>query len=150
MRKVLRIRRCIASLPDSPPMRDLDTVFNALSHSNFRMRFRLGAREEAYLREHGMTEVIGHARELITRRLAPEQPPNDGKQTPFRGHPVFIAQHATATCCRNCLAKWHGIQAGTTLSDEERQHVVDAIERWLREQDIQGADVPPRQPELPF
>lgn len=131
-------------------MRDLDTVFSALSHSNFRKRFRLGAPEEAYLREHGMTEVIGHARELITRRLAPEQPPNDGKQTPFRGHPVFIAQHATATCCRSCLAKWHGIEAGKHLGDDERDHVVQAIERWLKAQKVVGADKPPRQPDLPF
>lgn len=131
-------------------MRDLDTVFDALSHSNFRTRFRLGAREQAYLREHGMTEVIGHARELITRRLAPGQPPNDGKQTPFRGHPVFIAQHATATCCRSCLAKWHGISAGKRLDDEEREHVVQAIERWLKAQKVAGADKPPRQPDLPF
>jgi len=131
-------------------MRDLDTVFHALQHSNFRMRFRLGVREEAYLREHGMTEVIGHARELITRRLAPGQPPNDGKQTPFRGHPVFIAQHATATCCRSCLAKWHGIEAGKRLDDGERDHVVQAIERWLKSQKGRGADKPPRQPDLPF
>jgi hypothetical protein len=131
-------------------MRDLDTVFNALAHSNFRMRFRLGTRERAYLRDQGLTEVVNHAHELIARRLAPAVLPNDGRQTPFRGHPVFVAQHATATCCRGCLAKWHGIQAGTTLSEEERQHVVDAIERWLRAQNIPGADVPPRQPELPF
>jgi uncharacterized protein DUF4186 len=131
-------------------MRDLDTIFAALSHSNFRMRFRLGAREQAYLREHGMTEVIGHARELITRRLASEQPPNDGKQTPFRGHPVFIAQHATATCCRSCLAKWHGIAAEKQLDDAERDHVVQAIERWLKAQKVAGADKPPRQPDLPF
>jgi hypothetical protein len=150
MPKVSPIRRSIASHPDESLMRDLDTVFDALSHSNFRKRFRLGAREEAYLRERGMPDVIGHARELITRRLAPEQPPNDGKQTPFRGHPVFIAQHATATCCRSCLAKWHGIEAGKRLDDDERDHVVRAIERWLKAQKVAGADKPPRQPDLPF
>jgi hypothetical protein len=44
---------------------------------------------------------------------------------------VFVAQHATATCCRSCLAKWHGIPAGHELTDEEQAHVVSAIERWL-------------------
>src|SRR5713226_7845657 len=141
MPKVSPIRRSIASHSDESLMRDLDTVFDALSHSNFRKRFRLGAREEAYLRERGMTEVIGHARELITRRLAPEQPPNDGKQTPFRGHPVFIAQHATATCCRSCLAKWHAIPKGRELSVEEKRYVLDAIRRWLCSQS--GGDTQP-------
>ncbi len=105
-------------------MRDLDAVFNALEHSHFRMRFGLGVREQAYLREQGLTEVVNHAHELVARRLAPEAPPNDGKQTPLRGHPVFIAQHATATCCRSCLAKWLGIQAGKMLSREERLHAI--------------------------
>jgi hypothetical protein len=131
-------------------MRNLDTVFDALAHSSFRKRFRLGMREQAYLRDRGMTEVVDHARGLIARRLAPAQPSNDGKQTPFRGHPVFVAQHATATCCRSCLAKWHGIEAGRVLNDDEREHVVRAIERWLKAQNVSGADKPPRQPELPF
>ena len=120
-------------------MRDIDTVFDALSHSSFRMRFRLGAREEAYLREHGMTEVINHAGELITRRLAPEHLPNDGKQTPFRGHPVFIAQHATATCCRGCLANWHEIEKGKEMRPAELAHVSAVIGNWLRKQ---SANIP--------
>jgi hypothetical protein len=75
-----------------------------------------------------------HARDFIAQRLAPEQPVNDGKQTPWKGHPVFVAQHATATCCRSCLAKWHRIGKGHPLTDEEQRHVLDALERWLREQ----------------
>jgi len=47
------------------------------------------------------------ALDFITARLAPALLKNDGKQTPMRGHPVFIAQHATATCCRRCLWKWY-------------------------------------------
>ena len=27
-----------------------------------------------------------------------------------KGHPVFIAQHATASCCRGCLWKWYSIE----------------------------------------
>jgi hypothetical protein len=47
---------------------------------------------------------------------------------------VFIAQHATATCCRGCLEKWHQIPKGRELSREEQNHVVAALERWLRMQ----------------
>ncbi|QSN63780.1 MULTISPECIES: DUF4186 domain-containing protein [unclassified Caballeronia] len=134
-------------------MRDLDAVFDALAKSAFRRRFALGVREGRYLRERGMETVVAQAHELIAKRLAPQAPLNDGKQTPFRGHPVFIAQHATATCCRTCLAKWHGIAAGKVLDDAERRHVVDAIERWLRAQPMPPAaetteDNPQR--ELPF
>ena len=134
-------------------MRALDTVFDALAKSAFRRRFALGVREGKYLREKGVDAVVRQAHELIGKRLAPQAPLNDGRQTPFRGHPVFIAQHATATCCRSCLAKWHGIAAGRALDDAERQHVVDAIARWLRAQPLPAAnaaapDNPQR--ELPF
>ena len=72
-----------------------------------------------------------HAEELIAKRLAPAMPRNDGKQTPYRGHPVFVAQHATATCCRSCLERSHGIERGRELSADEQRYVVDVICRWI-------------------
>jgi hypothetical protein len=112
-------------------VRPLDDVFARLAGSPFRRRFRLGPKERDYLAAKGMETILLHARDLIERRLAPAEPANDGKQTPMRGHPVFIAQHATATCCRSCLAKWHGIAAGRALEPREQEHVVASIERWL-------------------
>lgn len=135
--------------------RQLDQIFAALERSPFRRRFRLGSQEAAYLREKGMAAVLAHARDFVDRRLAPAQPEKDGKQTPWRGHPVFIAQHATATCCRSCLEKWHGIARGHDLDEAERQHVVAAIGRWLESQRSRGlARRPPpartvREPFLP-
>lgn len=116
-------------------MRDLNTVFAALAQSPFRVRQRLNAKDGAYLREKGRDAVLAHARDFIARRLAPAAPKNDGKQTPMRGHPVFVAQHATATCCRSCLSKWHGIAEGHALSIEEQSHVIAAITRWLEGSD---------------
>lgn len=87
----------------------------------------------------------GHARELIATRLAPAQPDKDGKQTPYRGHPVFVAQHATATCCRSCLQRWHQIPQGRDLSREERGYVVDVICRWIQ-REVQGPPAAQRFP----
>jgi hypothetical protein len=115
-------------------MKELDDIFAALAHSPFRRRFHLGARERAYVASRGIDEIVDHAGALIRQRLAPAAPRNDGKQTPYRGHPVFVAQHATATCCRSCLAKWHRIAKGSDLTDDEQAHVVAAIERWIRSQ----------------
>ena len=114
-------------------MRDLDQLFAALERSSFRRGFHLRDKELAYLRKHGMPKILRHAAELIAQRLAPARPVNDGRQTPTGNHPVFVAQHATATCCRGCLEKWHGIPRGRELDAAERAHVVDAIGRWLRE-----------------
>ena len=117
-----------------PEPRDLDAVFAGLRRSSFRSRFRLRGAELDYLRRKGLATVMEHASDFVERRLAPAEPANDGKQTPFRNHPVFVAQHATATCCRGCLAKWHGIPKGVELGPLERGHVLAALERWLEEQ----------------
>ncbi|MFC4171967.1 DUF4186 domain-containing protein [Microvirga sp. GCM10011540] len=114
--------------------KSLDDIFSRLETSAFRRRFRLSGRERAYLETRGMETVLAHAGDFVLRRLAPAEPANDGKQTPFKGHPVFIAQHATATCCRGCLSKWHGIPAGRPLTEDEQRHVVEAIGRWLERQ----------------
>ena len=120
-------------------MRPLEEVFERLSGSPFRRRFRLGPRERAYLEAKGLETILAHGRDFVDQRLAPAEPPNDGRQTPMRGHPVFLAQHATATCCRSCLAKWHGIPTGRPLSDPEKDRVLAAIQRWISAQEP-GAD----------
>lgn len=112
-------------------MRDQDELFAALSRSPFRSRFRLRGKELLYLRERGIETVLDHARQFITDRLAPAEPVHDGKQTPMRNHPAFIAQHATATCCRGCLEKWHRIPKGRPLSPSEIDYIIGVIEHWL-------------------
>ena len=122
----------------------LDEVFARLAGSRFRRRFRLRGDDLAWLRRRGMETVLRHADELTAARLAPAAPPNDGRQTPMRGHPVFVAQHATGTCCRGCLAKWHGIARGREMTGDERRYVVSVIARWLARQE---ADAPPSPPD---
>lgn len=90
--------------------------------------------DRCYTAEKGMNTIRAHAADLIRKRLAPAEPLHDGKQTPMRGHPVFLAQHATATCCRNCLEKWHHIPKGKELTEEEQEYVVDVIMEWIRRQ----------------
>ena len=109
-----------------------------LSKSKFRSRFHLSEGDRKYIREKGMDTVRRHAAEIVQRRLAPAEPKNDGSQTPMRGapngHPVFIAQHATATCCRGCLFKWHGIPKGRELTDKEQGYIVTVLMKWIQRQ----------------
>ncbi|STP19965.1 putative cytoplasmic protein [Escherichia coli] len=112
-------------------MQSLDPLFARLSRSKFRSRFRLGVKERQYCLEKGAPVIEQHAADFVAKRLAPALPANDGKQTPMRGHPVFIAQHATATCCRGCLAKWHNIPQGEALSEEQQRYIVTVIYHWL-------------------
>jgi Domain of unknown function (DUF4186) len=113
-------------------MRDLDELFTQLAKSTFRAGFKLNAQDSQYLQQKGISEVLNHAEDFVAKRLAPAVISNDGKQTPMRGHPVFVAQHATATCCRGCLQKWHQLPQGRNLSLEEQAYIVVVIERWLQ------------------
>jgi hypothetical protein len=110
---------------------DGDKVFERLARSTFRQRFLLHRAEREYLERKGLDTVMSHGEKFITERLAPANPANDGKQTPMRNHPIFVAQHATATCCRGCLEKWHGIAKGHELSAKERGYILSVLRRWL-------------------
>lgn len=121
-------------------MRTLDEVFAALQKSSFRRSFHLRDKEAQYLQQKGLPVVLDHARDFIGKRLQPAHIPNDGKQTPFKGHPVFIAQHATACCCRGCLEKWHRIPQGRELDADELAYVLEVLERWL---EMESRLVPP-------
>lgn len=112
-------------------MRELDELFAALGRSQFRRGFQLRGKELVYLQEKGLHVVLTHAEDFINKRLAPANIQNDGKQTPFRGHPAFVAQHATACCCRGCLYKWHRIEPGKELSADEKTYVMTVLKRWL-------------------
>ena len=116
-------------------MRDVEEVLSSLSHSPFRSRIHLQGKELDYLRRKGMSQVLEHAAEFIEKRLVPASPANDGKQTPWHNHPVFVAQHATATCCRGCLQKWHQIPKGRALTAEEQKYIVEVIRSWLSKQE---------------
>jgi hypothetical protein len=115
-------------------MRDIYDLFERLSKSRFRSRFQLGSKEMAYLREKGLERILEHGSDFVQNRLADANPVKDGRQTPMRGHPVFIAQHATGTCCRNCLEKWHGIAAGKVLTERQVDYILSVLRRWLENQ----------------
>ena len=111
-------------------------LFERLGNSRFRSRFHLKQNDIDYIHEKGLDTIRKHAEDFITKREAPAYIPNDGKQTPMRGHPVFIAQHATATCCRECIRKWHKIQPGRELSQVQQEPAPSSWRRssatWLQ------------------
>lgn len=109
-------------------------IFERIKESKFRSSFRLRTGDKNYAQEKGREVLRSHAMDFIRTRLAPAEIPNDGKQTPMRGHPVFLAQHACGCCCRGCLEKWHGIPGGTELTEEQQSELVDILLEWIDRQ----------------
>lgn len=115
-------------------MEKIDEILYSLSKSKFRSSFHLKEKDKEYIKQKGIEKIESHAYDFLRKRLAPAYIPNDGKQTPMRGHPVFIAEHATATCCRNCLYKWYHIPKGRELTEEEIVFLVTVLMTWIKKE----------------
>lgn len=127
----------------------LDARLARIARIPFRAKFHLRPPELAYAASRGPETIARHTKELIDARLAPAHPQKDGRQTPWGGHPVFRAQHATATCCRKCLQINHEIIRGHELSEREREYVVHVICRWIELESQAGSTrAPPPPPTL--
>ena len=110
----------------------MEEILNRLSKSKFRSSFHLRKYMIDYINDKGLDKIKEHAYDFINTRLKPKDIPNDGKQTPMKGHPVFIAQHACACCCRGCLYKWHKIPKGRELTDNEVNYIVSLLMEWIK------------------
>ena len=116
-------------------MNDIDNILIKLQNSKFRNSFHLNNKMKEYVKERGLEVVREHAFHFINERLKPKYIENDGKQTPMRQvHPVFIAQHACACCCRSCLYQWHHINKDKELTDKEVKYIVDLLMRWIEKE----------------
>ena len=112
-------------------MQTLCQALEKLKKSPFRSRFHLKQKDKEYIDKKGIEKIRLDAQYFIETRLSPAVIPNDGKQTPMKGHPVFIAQHATASCCRGCLNKWYKVPMNKELSQEQQKKIVNLIMAWI-------------------
>ncbi len=115
-------------------MQTIDQALDKLNHSKFRSSFHLKEDQKSYINEKGMDVIRSHARDFVAQKLAPADPVNDGRQTPMKGHPVFIAQHATACCCRGCLNKWYKVPLHQPLDEVQQEKIVNLLMSWIEKE----------------
>ena len=115
-------------------MQSKEEAFRRLESSKFRSGFHLSSEDKKYIEEKGMDVIRQHAEEFIRKRLAPAVIPNDGKQTPWKGHPVFKAKHACACCCRGCLEKWYKVPKGVELTEEQQKRLSNFLMAWIEKE----------------
>lgn len=108
-----------------------DEAFARLARSDFRSRFHLSTKDKEYVESKGLDVIRTHAEDFVRKRLAPANIPNDGHQTPTKGHPVFVAQHACACCCRGCLYKWYRVPLGCELTELQQLKIVNFLMAWI-------------------
>lgn len=115
-------------------MQTTQQALEKLGKSKFRSSFSLSQKEKEYVRQKGLDVIRAHACDFVAARLAPAVIANDGRQTPMKGHPVFVAQHACACCCRGCLYKWYKVKPGTELSKAQQEKIVNLLMAWIEQQ----------------
>jgi exodeoxyribonuclease V alpha subunit len=115
-------------------MNNIDFILDRLSKSTFRNKFHLKDKDKQYIKDKGMDVIREHTNDFINKRLAPAVIANDGKQTPMRGHPVFVAQHACACCCRGCLQKWYKVNPREELSELQQEKIVNLLMAWIQKE----------------
>lgn len=118
----------------SDTMSTIEQTLIRLQKSPFRAKFHLSDKDKKYINEKGLDTIRNHAADFVAKRLAPAFPINDGKQTPMRGHPVFIAQHACACCCRGCLNKWYRVPLGVELTENQQERIVNLLMAWIEKE----------------
>lgn len=111
---------------------DIDKILIKLSKSRFRSSFKLNDKDKEYIKKNGISVIYNHSNDFILKRIASQTIKNDGKQTPTKGHPVFIAQHATATCCMSCLYKWYKFPKNVELTSYQVSYIVTLIMEWIK------------------
>ena len=109
----------------------INDKLNELSKSKFRSSFHLNEKMISYINEKGMDTISNHLIDFINIKLSKYNKDSDGKQTPMKNHPVFIAQHACACCCRSCLEKWHHIPKEKDLTINEKNYIYCLLMRWI-------------------
>lgn len=109
----------------------INNKLDSLSKSKFRSSFHLRKYMIDYINEKGLDLIKNHAIDFVNEKLSPSEPKNDGKQTPMKGHPVFLAMHACGCCCRSCLNKWHDIPKGRELTNDEKEYIVSLLMIWI-------------------
>jgi L-lysine 2,3-aminomutase len=114
----------------------INKKLDSLTQQPFRAKFKVTGKESIIFKTKGLDVIKQHSFEIIKKRLADKQPYKDGSQTPYKNHPVFVCQHATATCCRSCLRNWHNIPKNIELSKDNIDYIILVHELWFIRQNI--------------
>ena len=111
-------------------IRDSEYTFSMLRIEMIRHKYwhqSLNERERNYAKRKGRAGIRIAAEKRIRSSVGPKEPYKDGTQTPWAGHLLYYAQHATASCCRTCIAEWHAIPTGRALSGDEIEYLTDLV-----------------------
>jgi uncharacterized protein DUF4186 len=157
--KTGQCRDCDAELVDwarvsRRDLLDVQYTFEALRLEMIRHHFwhtPLSQRAINHAKRKGRAALRSFANGQLRRLVGGERHPREGYQTARETSPsanaIHFAQHATACCCRKCIAEWHAIPLNRALTDDELAYFTDLVMRYVDERIPElkdgGVSVPP-------
>lgn len=116
-------------------VRDVEHTIEALKHEHVRHEFwcavELTERALTYARKRGRTGMQVAAHAIIRTSVGKPRDAFDGRRTPWetspKAHILHFAQHATATCCRQCIQVWYGIPTDRPLNEADIEYFAQLL-----------------------
>ena len=103
-------------------------------------------REINYAKRKGTKGLQGRAEEVLRGKVFAVSGWLNDVQTGYSGV-IESAQHATATCCRKCIAYWHGVPVDAKPTEDQitylRQWIMKYIAARFPDISAEGEYVPP-------
>lgn len=86
-------------------------------------------------KKRGLKAIRERAKQIVSKKIG--HPPVsrwDYRNCPQEGTEVIeYGRHATATCCRPCLERWHNIPQNAFLTEEQIKYCVDLVELYVKD-----------------
>lgn len=119
--------------------RDLDDVentFEALKYEFIRHHYWHKPFDEKainYALKKGKIELLKTVEQRIRSSVKAPADAFDGRRTKWEGNPIHYGQHATATCCRKCIERWHDISRDVELTEKQIKYFTHLVVMFLEE-----------------
>jgi hypothetical protein len=117
---------------------DIDHTIAAMRTEWIRNHFwtvPFNARSIAHARELGRKGLHVFAEARVRESVGRARHPAEGKQVPIDQGKlrtvIQYGQHAVAACCRACLEKWHGIETGRPLTEDEVSYLSALVRQFV-------------------
>lgn len=133
-------RECGVSLIDwseihQNKIRSARLVFDAMKNELIRhIYWHIEIKEDDLTKafKKGKIKIQEEVKNRIKKAIGVSEPFRGGF-TPYYGNIIYYAQHATATCCRECMNYWHGFEVGRALTEEEIKYSSELIMLYIDE-----------------
>lgn len=111
-------------------------IFRRLNCSKVCCKFKLKDDQWDYLAKRGFDSILLEGRTLIVKIFSEEAKHHSCKVAPVQNHPIFTALHATGTCCRSSLEKWHKIPKNKELREKDIFYILLVVKEWIIRQEM--------------